>query len=232
MKTSIIVTHKIFDDDLMHLSNINHKRIKENTHYPYELVFVDNASDEKYISWLLRNCDTYIRNNENLGNAKSWDQGIKISSGETIILIDNDVWVEKDWDKEMIDKLLEPNVGITFPYSIVGDEYDKKESGFSVEYRGRRDGFCFAFRRDTYDYVGEFLLNQPFKLGYYEDDMFAYRVQYIMKHKLVACPSSKVWHKGQGTTKKMWTLEMIKGIEDNKKWYEDLTNKIYPFIDK
>ena len=146
--------------------------------------------------------------------------------------MDNDVWVEKDWDKEMIERLFDPNVGIAFPYSIVGDEFDKLNSGFNIQYKGRRDGFCFAFKRNVYNEAGPFLCDQPFVLGYYEDDWFEYRVQYNLGLQLVACESSRVWHKGQSTSKKIWNKELEDGIKANKEWFEKKSNGVYPYVTK
>lgn len=227
---SIVVTHRVLDDDIMHLSSNCAARIYANTSNKFELIFVDNASELRYLNPLLGYCHTYIRNQENLGNAKAWDQGVSVASHEYVVLMDNDVWVEPGWDLEMIDELANLDIGMTFPYSIVGDELNKKDAGFTVDYRGRRDGFCFAMKKQVYRSVGPFLADQPFKLGYYEDDWFEYRVQYNLRMKLKACPGSRVWHKGQGTTKKMWSKELEEGIEANKAWYEKKTKGIYPSL--
>ena len=231
MKTSLIITHRIFDDELMHLSSLSFDAAKK-SHFPLEIIFVDNQSHPKYLDWLYGSPDVYIRNNYNAGNTHAWDQGIGASSGDIIILMDNDCVPQvEEWDKEMVTMLSDNKTGITFSYSIVGDELDKLDSGFDIHYRGRRDGFCFAFKKETYDKVGKFMCDQPFKLGYYEDDHFEARVQYNLGLKLVAGPSSKVWHKGQGTTKKMWSQEVEDGIEANKKWYENKWDNKYPYLE-
>ena len=229
-KISIIVTHMVFDDDIWHLSANNHQHLRENTHNPHELIFVSNASSLKYSTMLRSMCDKYVANTENLGNAKAWDQGVEVASNDIIILMDNDVWVEKDWDIEMVERLKDNTVGIVFPCSIVGEELDKQSAGLSVTYRCRRDGFCFGFRKSVYNKAGKFLCDQPFKLGYYEDDYFEYRVQYLLGYKLVGCSSSKVWHHGKGTSKKLWNEEFEKGVEANKAWYEEKANGRYPYL--
>lgn len=223
-KISIVVTYlPVPHEDVIHLTTECFQRIKKNTFYPFELIRVNNGPTLHG-----ENEDVVITNKENLGNAKAWDQGVGVASNNVVVLMDNDVWVEKNWDKEMVDRLSEYEVGITFPYSVVGQIPDDQKK----EYRGRRDGFCFAFTKDTYNTAGPFLCDQPFKLGYYEDDWFEYRVQHDLGLKLVACPTSKVWHCGQGTTKKVWSKEIDEGIKANQKWYESKTHKVYPYLSK
>lgn len=221
---SIIVVHRIIDNELMHMSNDCINSIKKHTYNEYELICIDNDSKPEYSNALSISCNTYLRNAKNLGNTYAWDQGIMLAKNDYIILIDNDVKVDKHWDKEMIEKLSD-TVGITFPYSIIGSEIGGQS------YRGRRDGFCFAFTKDIYKQAGPFLQDQPFKLGYYEDDNFEAYVQFKLGLKLVSCPSSQVWHKGQGTTKKMWDEKIETGIKANKAWYESKWDK-FPFIEK
>jgi len=221
MKISIIVTHMLFNAELARLSAENNIRIKQYTHYPYELVYVDNASKKEYVGFLRDNCDTYVRNNYNTGNPHAWDQGVGVSSGDIIVLMDNDVLVDKDWDKEMVDRLSEQSAGITYPSSRVGQ---------NEEYRTRKDGFCFAFSRETYLRAGKFLVDQPFSLGYYEDDYFAYRVQNELKLNLLGCNASRVWHMGRSTSSKMWDEEFEKGVRANEQWYVDKTNNKWPTI--
>lgn len=213
-------------NEILHLTNKCIERLWDNTYNELELITVKGGFGPDYAG------DISIHTEKNLGNPRAWDIGIAAATYDNVILMDNDVWVEEDWDKEMIEKLSDPNTGVSFPHSIVGDEYDKLHSGFDIEYRGRRDGFCFAFNKKTYKKAGRFLEDQPFKLGYYEDDWFFYRVQNKLGLKLISCPTSKVWHKGQGTTKKMWNDYMSKGIDKNKEWYEKKTNNTYPHLDK
>lgn len=225
-KISLVMTHRILDDELFELS-IKSYIASLKTKYKFELIFVDNESDLQYLDWLARHCDVYIRNAKNLGNGRAWDQGIVASHGDIVILMDNDCVPQvQDWNVEMIDKLDDETIGISFPSSLVGDELDRQEAGLTVNYRARRDGFCFAFRREVYEKVGPFLCDQPFKYGYYEDDWFEYRVQYNLGLRLVGCPTSQVWHRGQATTKKM----MQDGIEANRGWYEGKTKGTYPYL--
>ena len=217
---SIVVTHMPVNDEMFYLTQTCVLKLRENTINPFELIIVSNGLITK--SW---NEDILVVNKENRGNAKAWDMGINVASNNVIVLMDNDVWVEKNWDKEMVEKLSDDNVGVTFPYSILGtDDYR------ATDYRGRKDGFCFAFNWDVYDMCGPFLQDQPFH-SYYEDDNFFMNVM-DKGLNLVACKNSKVFHKGQGTTKKILNKEVEDGIESNRKWFNDKWNGEIPYLTK
>ena len=231
-KISICTTHRIIDDDTAYLSEQCISRIKQHTTGEYQLIAIDNASDAKYSSMLQYNVDTYVRNDTNLGNPVAWDQGVGVSTEDIIILMDNDCWpLNEGWNEQMVQRVSNSDVGIAFPYSILGDDINLYESGVNVIFKGRKDGFCFAFNKDTYKHAGPFLVDQPFKLGYYEDDNFYANVQFNLKLKLVTCPDSKMWHKGQGTSKKMWTEDFAMGIERNRLWYNKKWNDRYIELD-
>src|SRR3990167_3453786 len=215
MDISIVVTHMILDDELMELSRKNNQKIKEYTGSSFELIHVDNMSHEQYIDELRNSCDTYIRNNYNAGNPHAWDQGVAVAKYDTIILMDNDcIPMVKEWDRQMVSRVQESDIGISFPHSI-------REKDAPDAYRGRRDGFCFAFKKSTYQRVGKFLVDQPFKLGYFEDDYFQYRVQFELKMKLVACDKSRVWHKGRATSSKITNEKFKEGVELNELWFRN-----------
>ncbi len=218
-KISIIVTYlSISDPEIWHMTDECIRKIRTNTFNDFELIFAMNGQTTHTYP-----VDIIVWNKENMGNAVLWDQGVSAANNNIVVLMDNDVWVEKNWDKEMVEKLSDSQIGITFPYS--------KRGNLVEDYEGRKDGFLFAFRKETYDEAGPFLQDQPFKLGYYEDDNFEANVQYKLGLKLVACPTSLVWHKGQGTTKKMWSQEVEDGIEANKRWYESIWGQKYPYLE-
>lgn len=78
----------------------------KNTVSPYELVIVDNGSDDgtfKYFSELSSKCEVaYIKNNTNLGPIKALNQGIKKASCEIVVTMHNDLIIfEPGWNEKL-----------------------------------------------------------------------------------------------------------------------------------
>lgn len=233
-KISIIVTYYLPDNASEEvkksINDLTHEcldSIRDNTFNSYDLILVasgelDNGFYEKV--------DTVVNfRKTNLGNPLAWDIGVSISQTDRIILMDNDITVEEDWDKYLIEQLDRPEVGLSFAYSTVGD----KSTGDidSVVPRARRDGFLFAFRKEIYDKFGPFLQDQPFKLGYYEDDNFFMSVQ-NGGYLLVSCPKSQVWHKGKGTSSNVWTKEFNNKVNENRDWYNKKWDSKFPYLNE
>ncbi len=84
--------------------------IRRHTPGTHEIIFVDNGSTDGTVKWLrtlvAKNSNyRLIENSENLGFAKGCNQGIKASSGEHILLLNNDVVVTEGWLSGMIECL-------------------------------------------------------------------------------------------------------------------------------
>lgn len=148
--------------------------VLENTK-DYELIIVDNGSDPPYkppFTGFVQS--TVLRNNENTGFPKAVNQGIAASSGEYIILLNNDVIVTPGWQDKLLDGL--EDFAIVSPMSnyCAGvqrisidpyenrEELDKAAEQWSEETAGMMMevnyviGFCMAFRKETYIMIGKF----------------------------------------------------------------------------
>ncbi len=71
----------------------------------YEVIIIDNNSDEGTVSYLrsLKKANyTIIFNKENLGFAKANNQGMKIAVGDYLVLLNNDTEVTNNWLDELI----------------------------------------------------------------------------------------------------------------------------------
>lgn len=175
------------------------KSIQKNTPEPHEIIFVDNASTDSTIKWLqgqIKENKNYhlIENNENVGVAKGRNQGINLSKGEFILLLDNDVVVSEGWLSGLLDCLNQaPDAGIVGPMTnnisgpqqINDDSYrsvdylDKYAAQFREKYLHRRIpfrrivGFCMLFKRALAEQIG--MLDESFGTGNFEDDDFCLR---------------------------------------------------------
>ena len=77
--------------------------IYESTQVPFELILVDNGSDQSnigdYAKQLKAQYDNfkYIRSEKNLGFAKGYNKGVEASEGEFICILNNDTRVTDGW---------------------------------------------------------------------------------------------------------------------------------------
>lgn len=97
---------------------------------PLEVIIINDASTdntEKIIyEYLHLNFFKYIKNNTNIGVAKSRNKGIRMSQGEYIAFLDADDWWERDKLRYQVSKLLK-NSSYKFCYTArtVYNESDK-----------------------------------------------------------------------------------------------------------
>ena len=141
----------------------------------YELIIVDNGSappiPKPYMGFVNV---TMIRNESNLGFPVAVNQGVKASSGEFVILLNNDVVVTPGWAEKLTKHMERFSVvgpmtnfsagrqRTTLPayhdkeslYRIAG-EYSEDRKGLAME-ANWIIGFCFAFRRSLCDEIGMF----------------------------------------------------------------------------
>jgi tetratricopeptide (TPR) repeat protein/cellulose synthase/poly-beta-1,6-N-acetylglucosamine synthase-like glycosyltransferase len=165
----------------------------------HEIIFVDNGSSDGTVKWLKELTQKHpdyklIGNPTNLGFAKGCNQGMQMSSGEYILLLNNDAVVTEGWLSGMLECLESgPETGIVGPMTnyISGvqkdlfadygsiDHLGKYAGNFRERNRYRRvpvrrvAGFCMLFRRSLIGKIGA--LDESFGSGNYEDDDFCLR---------------------------------------------------------
>jgi FkbM family methyltransferase len=173
--------------------------IKRHTHEPYEIIFVNNGTAKGTLKWLRRyvkdhsNCQM-IQCAKDASFAKYYNEGIKVSSGEFILLLSNDIVVSEGWLSGMLECFTRiSDAGIIGPLSnyssgvqmVANADYNSIEylaeyaKSFQIRNRHRRidcqwiDGFCMLFRCDLVEKIG--LLDERFGSGGFEDKDFCIR---------------------------------------------------------
>jgi len=173
--------------------------IRKRTPEPHEIFFVDNGSTDGTVKWLkklLKENPNYklIENHKNLGFPRGCNQGINASSGEYILLLNNDVVVTEGWLSGMLECLNSaPDIGIVGPMTNnISGTQKVEDTGyqsmadlnvFAQSFRERNRhrripmrrivGFCMLFRRELVEKIG--LLDETFGTGNFEDDDFCLR---------------------------------------------------------
>lgn len=168
-----------------------------------ELIFVDNGSTDGTPEYLHSvPAATVIRNETNRGFAPAVNQGLKVASGQQILLLNNDCVVTTGWLEGLLEALYDhPSNGLIGPVSnsVSGDQqipvsYSDLSSldGFAWDQRSNRAltetnrlvGFCLLFRRELMDRIG--LLDERFEIGCFEDDDYCRRAAAAGYRALIA----------------------------------------------
>jgi glycosyltransferase involved in cell wall biosynthesis len=196
--------------------------IRKHTPEQYEIIFVDNGSKDGTVKWLkklIQKNQTFklVENKKNLGFAKGCNQGITASSGEYILLLNNDVLVTESWLSGMLECTnSSPDIGIVGPMTnnisglqkVVNEDYGSNENLdayarlFREKNRYRRIparrivGFCMLFKRELIKEIG--LLDETFGSGNYEDDDFCLRAS-LQGYKNLIAGDVFVHHAGSRT---------------------------------
>lgn len=166
--------------------------ITRRTRFPYRLIIVDNASEDEtrlYLEGLTRRNDIevlLIRNEENLGNSKAANQGIRASDAEYVCILDNDTLVMDNWLTEMVEAAQkDEKIGVVNPLSNygarrpLGKRWEDVAQG--VYERGKGDymetaaaiGFCFLIKREVIRKIG--VWPEGYGPGYFEDTEYSVR---------------------------------------------------------
>ncbi|SCN21293.1 putative glycosyltransferase EpsH [Clostridium sp. N3C] len=211
MKTSIIIlTYNKLDYTKLCINSIK-KYTKKGT---YEIIVIDNKSTDGTIEWLKNEEEIkVIFNDENLGFPAGCNQGIKISEGENILLLNNDTIVTPNWLENLLNCLYSSEdigaVGaitnscsnyqaIPVTYKNIDEmiEFAKnnnKSDSDMWEERLRLIGFCMLIKREVVNKVG--FLDERFTPGNFEDDDYSLRIRKA-GYRLMLCKDTFIHHFG------------------------------------
>ena len=168
-----------------------------------ELIFVDNGSADGTPEYLQSIPGAkVILNSDNRGFAPAVNQGLKVATGQQLLLLNNDCIVTTGWLDGLLEALHDdPANGLVGPVSnnVSGEQqipvtYSDLTSldGFAWDLRSHRQltetdrlvGFCLLFRREVMDRIG--LLDEQFEVGCFEDDDFCRRAQAVGFRSVIA----------------------------------------------
>jgi glycosyltransferase involved in cell wall biosynthesis len=215
----IILTHNALEYTKKCLDSI-----VANTIAPFELIVWDNASTDGSVEYLSQNrrIDKLIVVEENCGVAKARNECVAMAEGEVIIFLDNDVEVGKGWDLSIIQNLAKRDVGIVGKTGV--DIHSLRPVKFRKPETDVVDvvsGFCFAFRADLVNTIGNIWTDFPFPRFWHEDLEYCLRAKQA-GYKVVCDPKINLVHhehKSMGDNKDaIMTKENQEGFEENAEY--------------
>lgn len=205
--TSIILPIYMKDYALFHYTGNCIGSVREHTpEGSYELVVIDNGSPIQPPAMQSYYAHRVIKNEENLGVTKAWNQGIRISVGEYIVLLNNDVQVFEHWLDDMklaLDSggydlaMAHPMYSLTEPFArAVESKAIRERVALSGNiYSDFKDFSCVMFKRTLLDEIG--LFDEDF-FSYASDSEFFQRMDRAGK-KWVCCETVATSHLSDAT---------------------------------
>lgn len=149
----------------------------------YEIIVINNASDDETKDFLKKTDALVINNKENVGVAKAWNQGIRKAKGEFLFIINNDIIVCKNFIENMIDFYeKEKNTGIASPGTKEGElnyDFNFYSENFVKKMKNVKEkgfcGWCMLIKKDRFEKVG--LFSEEYNIGIGEDTDFYFRLK-------------------------------------------------------
>jgi GT2 family glycosyltransferase len=228
MKTSIIIPSYNGKELLINCV----KSIRDYTDLPYEIIVVDNGSNDGTVEFCLKEKITFISIANNRGFPAACNLGMRISSGDTLLLLNNDIVVSHNWLSNQLACLYSSEeIGIVGPYTnyasgkqMLPSNYDNiKQFHDEALKRNKPDsnlwqpierivGICFLIKRKLFEKIG--YLDEQFSLGHYEDDDYCYRARQA-GYKLMLAGDVIIHHYGSTSFHKLDPLKLQELIERN-----------------
>ncbi len=231
------------------------RSIAQNTEgVPYEVIVVDNASQDETRTWLDRiERVRVIRNSKNDGFVTGCNRGSQAARGEYLVFLNNDVVVKPGWLSELIRtfesdasiglvgaKLLYPDGSLQEAGGIIwndgtgwnygrGDQSNKPEYNFlrEVDYCS---GACLAVKREVFEALGGF--DVRYQPAYYEDSDLCFAARNLGL-KVVYQPKVEVIHfegvtAGRDESQGVKAFQAINRPKFVDKWREVLQQHHWP----
>lgn len=166
--TSIIIAVYNVNYPLLHLTGNCIGSVKEHTDKqttPYEIILVDNGSPIRLGKPSDYNVDKFIQNEKNLGVSHAWNQGIRVSSGDFICLLNNDAMVFDHWLEDLLESL--KHIDLVMATPMYGEPFSRAveskkkrsewlEKPITDSFSDFRDFSCVLTPKDVFNALGLF----------------------------------------------------------------------------
>lgn len=234
MKTSVIIP----TNNRLDLLRRCVESVRRHSPPDTEIIVVDNASEDGTVSWCLRERIPFVSLSRNEGFPVACNKGLRIASGDALVLLNNDTVVSTRWLDNLLAALCSaPDIGIVgpvtnyasggqqvqYPYADL-DEFQRIAASVNVSDPAkwirtlRIVGVCLVFRRELMERIG--LLDERFSPGHYEDDDYCLRAR-MHGFGLLICPDSLIHHEGSASFSRDGTEAQQRLVERNYRLFLD-----------
>lgn len=165
----------------------------------YHLIFVDNGCTDGTSDFVKSRVPdaTLIKNTGNLGVSKARNQGLRATTSDYVVIMDNDIVVKEGWLSDMFAQVQKGADIVGIEAWLLGDNNAPVKKCFNeadkFSYLG---GACCLFKRKVFEDVG--IMDEQFTPAYFEDVDICIRAQRA-GFKMVFKPSVKIIHKEHQT---------------------------------
>lgn len=215
----------------------------------YEIIVVDNASEDGSVEWLHQQKDIkLLENRENVGFPLGCNQGMRASEpGNDLLLLNSDTIVTPRWlDNLQIALYSDAKVGAVSCVTnccsnqqAIEVSYTTLEEmlSFAEEYNHSDAqkwytwptlvGFCFLVKREVYEMIGG--LDERYSPGNYEDDDYSFTIRQA-GFRLLLCADTFIQHFGSASFKQ--DLDPIKAKVKEELFAEIMRKNKAKFLEK
>jgi N-acetylglucosaminyl-diphospho-decaprenol L-rhamnosyltransferase len=181
--------------------------LNETTNKTVEIIVIDNASTDGTGDYLATQKKILvISNSSNMGCAFSWNQGIKASNSDWIVILNNDVRLSKKWLDNLIEQATKNHTDVISPGMREGEldyDFNKYAETYTAKMKNvfrecTPSGVCFAVKSFAFNKIG--LFDENYHIGQYEDADFFRRCKKL-NFKMGITGGSFIHHYGSTTQK-------------------------------
>lgn len=180
------------------------KAVRNYTTHPFELIVVDNGSDNETVDWLRQQTDIQLHllfENRGIIAGRNW--GASQARFEYLVFLDNDQYVRPGWDEELLHLL-------RGPVALAGVEQWRFHPNGIVRPSWQRDGLTYigaggmVIEREVFKELGGF--DEAFNPAYGEDPDLCWRAQ-ERGYEFAWCRKALIDHVGHLTLGQ--TMELL-----------------------
>lgn len=190
-----------------------------------EILLIDNHSTDGTADYLATVQGVEVLSNqENLGCAGAWNQGVRHCDSEWVVILNNDVVVSPGWLEGMLSFADEHRVDVVTPairegeynYEIVPYARDFVARMGEVRRMGVANGICFMVHRRVFERIGGF--DENFRIGQFEDTDF-FRRAVLAGFRLGTTGRSFLHHFGSVTQNALRQKKGVRPYEAENRAY-------------